>query len=71
MTPGEIAQIVSAVAAVIAACSASAAVVVSVRNTRKINGVHVDINSRMDQLLKERGTAQRAEGFREGREGLK
>jgi hypothetical protein len=43
------------------------AVVMSYRNAIKISEVHVSINSRMDQLLKARGEASKAEGIEQGR----
>jgi crotonobetainyl-CoA:carnitine CoA-transferase CaiB-like acyl-CoA transferase len=55
----DIVGVLTAVAALIAA-------IVSVRNSGKIREVHISINSRMDQLLTERGIAARAEGVIEG-----
>jgi hypothetical protein len=54
------------IASVVSAVSAFAAVVMSYRNSQKIHAVHVDINSRMTQLLAVAGTAAHAEGFNEG-----
>lgn len=56
----QIASLVSAVAAIGAVC-------MSWRNSRKIQSVHIDINSRMDQLLKATGSAAHANGLAEGR----
>lgn len=53
---------------VLAAFFACSATVISFINRRKINEVHVSINSRMDQLLTERGIAAKAEGVIEGQQ---
>ena len=60
MSWGEVAQLVTAVSAV-------SAVLMSYRNSRKIEQVHVSINSRMDQLLKTNGDAMKAAGVAEER----
>jgi hypothetical protein len=60
MTWSEVAQLITAVAAI-------GAVLMSYRNSRKIEQVHVSINSRMDQLLKTSGDAMKAEGVAEER----
>lgn len=57
----DIVGVFTAVAALIAAIN-------SIRNAGKIHQVHVSINSRMDQLLTERGIAARAEGVIEGQQ---
>ena len=56
----EIATIISAIAAV-------GAVIASLVNARKIQDVHVSINSRMDQLLSLTAAAEKAKGVIEGR----
>jgi len=56
------------IAAIISALAALGAFAVSVINAVKIKQVHVSINSRMDQLLSERGIAERAMGLQEGRD---
>jgi hypothetical protein len=61
---GQIAAIISAVAALGAVC-------MSWRNSRKIQSVHVSINSRMDELLRVTGLAERARGIEEGRAEIK
>lgn len=58
---GDIAGVLTAIAALVAA-------VMSIRNSSKIKEVHISINSRMDQLLKEKGIASRAEGVIEGQQ---
>ena len=58
---GEIAQLITA----LAACGA---LVVGWLNSRKIQAVHVDINSRMTELLQVTGNAARAEGIQQGRD---
>jgi len=60
LTLSDITSLISAVAAL-------GAVVVSAINSRKINAVHVDINSRMSQLLEVSGNAAHAEGVMQGR----
>jgi hypothetical protein len=60
MNWGEAAQLITAIAAV-------GAVSMSYRNSRKIEQVHISINSRMDQLLKTSGDAMKAEGVAEER----
>lgn len=57
----EIAQILTALAAV-------GAVISSWRNSRKIEAVHISINSRMDQLLESTGAAMKAQGIQEERD---
>jgi hypothetical protein len=47
--------------------AAIGALIMGVRNSNKIQAVHVDINSRMTQLLKATGTAAHAEGVEAGR----
>jgi hypothetical protein len=60
MTVENVAEILTALAAV-------AAVVVSLINGKKINDVHISINSRMDQLLRATGIAAKAEGVEQER----
>jgi hypothetical protein len=54
------------IASLISALAAIGAVVMSARNARKIQEVHVSINSRFDQWLKERGDTAKAAGLVEG-----
>jgi hypothetical protein len=54
------------IASTVSAACAFAALLMSYRNSQKIHAVHVDINSRMTQLLTIAGTAAHAEGFNEG-----
>lgn len=58
---------VSAVAAGAAFLAALASLIASIRNARKIEQVHISINSRMDQLLAATGLAQHAAGVEQGR----
>ncbi len=46
--------------------SAFGALLISFMNNKKIREVHVQINSRMDELLKKSGLLNRAEGKAEG-----
>lgn len=64
LTLGEKAQWLSAVAAI-------CAVIIAIMNMFEIKIVHISINSRMDQLLLERGKAQRLEGLQQGRDEKK
>ena len=52
---------------VVGSLAAAGAVVVSWMNLKKIREVHVQINSRMDQLLKATGLLGEAEGRARGR----
>jgi len=45
---------------------ALASVVNSIRNSQKLNGIHIDLNSRLTQLLEARGISERATGKAEG-----
>ena len=58
---GVIAQVLTAVAAV-------GAVLMSARNARKIEQVHISINSRMGELLRITAAAERAAGAKEERD---
>lgn len=57
----------SGIASLISALAAVGAVCMSARNARKIEQVHISINSRMDELLKARGDASMAAGVERGR----
>jgi hypothetical protein len=52
----------------ITAIAAISAVAMSYRNSRKIEQVHISINSRMDQLLSATSDAARADGAKEERD---
>lgn len=56
-------QTFTAIAAIVAAG-------VSFWNTRKINEIHVIINSRLTELLALTKTSSKAEGVKEGRESV-
>jgi len=58
-------------ASIVSAIAATGAVCMSWRNSRKIQSVHIDINSRMDQLLSTTGSAAHANGLAEGRAEVK
>ena len=51
---------------------ATAAVISSIRNSKKLEGIHIDLNSRLSELLRATSTSERAagkaEGIAEGRE---
>jgi hypothetical protein len=55
------------IASITGAIGAIGAVIVSYLNFRKIGEVHIQINSRMDQLLKTTGLLGKAEGKVEGK----
>ncbi len=55
--------LIVAVAPTLLAC---AAVISSVRNSRKLTGIHIDLNSRLTQLLEATGASERASGHAEG-----
>lgn len=48
---------------------AGAALITSLRNGKKVDAVHVDVNSRLTELLETTRVASRAEGVLEGRGG--
>jgi hypothetical protein len=52
----------------LAALVAAAALVSSLFNRKKLRALHVDINSRLSELIKASGEAERAKGVAEGRE---
>jgi len=52
---------------IMTAVAALGAVIMSIINSFKIREVHVSINSRMDQLLEQKGLAAKAEGAAEER----
>ena len=58
--------IVGLIAAVPATLVGIAALVTALRANRKVDAVHVSINSRMSELLASVGTEQRAVGHNEG-----
>lgn len=68
MTTGDIAQVIIASAALLASLTSAAALVVSVRNGRKIEQVHVATNSMKDELVAVTRKDALAEGLKEGRE---
>ncbi len=64
MTPAEITSLILAVATLV---SASGALVISFHNSNKIQDVHLEINSRMTELLAMNKTLSHAEGREEAR----
>lgn len=57
----------SEIAELITAFSAVAALIVGVRNSNKIHEVHVSINSRMDELLRQTTESAHAAGVEQER----
>lgn len=57
-------EFISAITPFISAIGAIAAVAVSMRNSRKINNVHIELNDRLSQLLER----TRGEAFLNGRQ---
>ena len=47
---------------------ALAAVISSLLNRRKLNALHIELNSRLSQLLATSGASERAQGVLEGRQ---
>jgi hypothetical protein len=58
-------------AAIIAACGGAAAAIMSAVNRKKINELHVLVNSRLTQLLEQTGKASFAEGRQAGMDSEK
>ena len=54
----------------ISAIAALGAVAVSIWNSRRIREVHISLNSRLDQMLQDRGDAREAIGLEKGRSEL-
>lgn len=55
--------LIVAVAPTLLAC---AAVISSFRNSKKLDGIHIDLNSRLTQLLAATSVSERASGKAEG-----
>jgi hypothetical protein len=60
-------KVAGAIASIVAALAAAGALAVSIDNKVRIKDVHISINSRMDQLLQERGKSSKAEGVTQER----
>ena len=58
--------LIALIAAIPPTMVATGAVYLGLKNNRGIEDLHISVNSRMDQLLKEHGIASKAEGRREG-----
>jgi hypothetical protein len=56
----------TAIGSLVASLASVGAVISSFLNRKKIQEVHVGINSRMDELLRQKGIAAHAEGKQEG-----
>jgi hypothetical protein len=56
----------TAIGSLVASLASVGAVISSFLNRKKIQEVHVGINSRMDELLRQKGIASRAQGRQEG-----
>ena len=65
MTGGEVAQIITSVATLIAACGA---ILIGWWNARKIEEVHKATNSMKDELVAATAKSSKAEGLKEGRD---
>ena len=57
---------IAVIVAVAPTLLALAAVVNSLRNSRKLDNIHIDLNSRLTQLLAASATSERATGRAEG-----
>jgi len=58
---------IDSISKLIVAVAAAGALFMSIYNATQINSVHVSINSRVDQLLLERGRSSKAEGVTQER----
>jgi hypothetical protein len=58
-------------ATIITALAAVGAVIVSWLNNRKLQSVHIDLNSRLTQLLAANAHAARSEGIEQGQKDQK
>jgi len=47
---------------------ATGSLIASIKNRSKLNALHIDLNSRLTELLKAHGASERAEGVLEGRQ---
>ena len=54
-------------ASIVVALTSTIAAIVSLRNMKSIEQVHISINSRMDALLKASGVAEFSKGLEQGR----
>ena len=54
-------------ASIVVALTSTVAAIVSLRNMKSIEQVHISINSRMDALLKASGVAEFSKGLEQGR----
>lgn len=61
----------ASIASLISALTALGAMIMSARNAKKIQEVHVSINSRMDQMLRMQGDASEAKGLQQGRDEVR
>jgi hypothetical protein len=68
MTGSDIAAIISAVASLVAASGSAIAVIMAVKNSRKIEQVHLATNGMKNELIKVTGDAKYAEGLLHGEE---
>lgn len=64
----EVASVIAAAATLIAAIAASASVYVAINTQQAVYEVHLQLNSRLDQLVKETRRAAHAAGVEEGRD---
>ena len=58
--------LIALIAAIPPTVVAGGAVLLGVVNRRGIKDLHIDVNSRMSQLLEQKGIASKAEGRQEG-----
>jgi hypothetical protein len=66
MTGIEIAAVITSVSSLVAAVGSAVGVVVSARNGRRIELVHLATNSMKDELVKVTGEQKYAEGLKHG-----
>ena len=63
-------MIIALIAAIPPTVVAGGAVILGIANRRGIKDLHIDVNSRMTQLLEQKGIAAKAEGRQEGIESV-
>lgn len=63
--------LIALIAAIPPTMVAGGAVLLGIVNRRGIKDLHIDVNSRMTQLLEQKGIASKAEGRREGIDSVK
>jgi len=63
-----IVPVVDAVTKLLTAIGAIGALILAILNRKKLTAIHIQWNSKLDQLVKTSGQLKHAEGFEEGRQ---